>query len=95
MAARSFEPRPRQTVALIGAGDRPPRALLASAAVLVLDRPTPPLDPRTASEVIKDVFSAAGNQTVLVIAHRSEGLDRVDRVVSMAAEEMTASGIQT
>jgi ABC-type transport system involved in cytochrome bd biosynthesis fused ATPase/permease subunit len=66
-------------VALIGAGDRPPRALLASAAVLVLDRPTPPLDPRTASEVIKDVFAAAGNQTVFAEHPPQPGLDRVDR----------------
>ena len=57
----------------------PPRALLAGAAVLVLDQPTAHLDPRTASDLIEDVFSAAGNQTVLPITHRSEGLDRVDR----------------
>ena len=66
-------------------------ALLAGTAVLVLDRPTARLDPRTASELIEDVFSAAG-----VADHPSQrGLDRVDRVVSMAADEMTAWGIQT
>ena len=30
-----------------------------------------------------DVFAAAGGQTVLLITHRSEGLDLVDRVVSL------------
>ena len=64
--------------------DRDPavgRGVLAGAAVLVLDQPTARLDPRTASELIEDVLSAAGNQAVLRIAHRSERLDRVNRVV--------------
>jgi hypothetical protein len=54
--------------------------------VLVLDRPTARRDPRTASELIEDVFSAAG------VADRpsQRGLDQVDRVVSTAADEMTA-----
>ena len=60
------------------------RALLAGAPVLVLDEPTAHLDPGTANELIKDVLSAAADQTVLLITHRSEGLDLVDRVVTLA-----------
>ena len=59
------------------------RALLAGAPVLVLDEPTAHLDPETATELVRDVFAAAGGQTVLLITHRSEGLDLVDRVVSL------------
>ena len=59
------------------------RALLAAAPVLVLDEPTAHLDPRTASELMRDVFAAAGERTVLLITHRSEGLDLVDRVVTV------------
>jgi hypothetical protein len=51
--------------------------------------------PRTASELIEDVFSAAGNQTVLLITQRSEGRDLVDRVVTMAGDEMTTWEIET
>ena len=61
------------------------RALLADAPVLVLDEPTAHLDPGTASALIHDVFSAAGDRTVLLITHRSEGLDLVDRVLELEA----------
>jgi ATP-binding cassette, subfamily C, bacterial CydC len=59
------------------------RALLAGSPVLVLDEPTAHLDPQTATELVDDVFSAAGDRTVLLITHRSEGLDLVDRVVTL------------
>ncbi len=59
------------------------RALLAGAPVLVLDEPTAHLDPDTASELVDDVFSAAADRTVLLITHRTEGLDLVDRVVTL------------
>jgi len=59
------------------------RALLADAPVLVLDEPTAHLDPKTASELVDDVFSAADDRTVLLITHRTEGLDLVDRVVTV------------
>ncbi|MBV9940692.1 MAG: thiol reductant ABC exporter subunit CydC, partial [Solirubrobacterales bacterium] len=59
------------------------RALLADAPVLVLDEPTAHLDPETANELVRDVFSAAGDQTVLLITHRDEGLELVDRVVRL------------
>ncbi len=59
------------------------RALLAGAPVLVLDEPTAHLDPGTASELIHDVFEAAGGSTVLLITHRGEGLDLVDRVLTL------------
>jgi thiol reductant ABC exporter CydC subunit len=59
------------------------RALLADAPVLVLDEPTAHLDPDTAAVLIRDVFSAAHQKTVLLITHRSEGLELVDRVVKL------------
>ena len=59
------------------------RALLANAPVLVLDEPTAHLDPETASELLSDVFAAVPGRSVLLITHRSEGLDLVDRVVTL------------
>ena len=51
--------------------------------MLVLDEPTAHLDPGTASELMRDVFAAAAGRTVLLITHRDEGLDLVDRVVTL------------
>ena len=60
------------------------RALLVDAPVLVLDEPTAHLDPATARELVRDVFAAAGDRSVLLITHRSEGLDLVDEVLELA-----------
>jgi thiol reductant ABC exporter CydC subunit len=59
------------------------RALLSGAPVLVLDEPTAHQDPQTATELMHDVFAAAGDRTVLLITHRREGLDLVDRIVTI------------
>jgi len=59
------------------------RALLAGRPVLVLDEPTAHLDPATAEALVRDVFAAAGDRTVLLITHRPEGLDLVDDVVTL------------
>jgi thiol reductant ABC exporter CydC subunit len=61
------------------------RALVADAPVLVLDEPTAHLDPATAGELVRDVFDAADDRTVLLITHRDEGLELVDRVVALPA----------
>jgi thiol reductant ABC exporter CydC subunit len=59
------------------------RALLADAPVLVLDEPTAHLDPTTASELVRDVFAAVPGRSVLLITHRTEGLELVDRAVAL------------
>jgi thiol reductant ABC exporter CydC subunit len=57
------------------------RALITGAPVLILDEPTAHLDAETAGHLVRDVFAAAGDRTVLLITHRTEGLDLVNRVV--------------
>jgi ATP-binding cassette, subfamily C, bacterial CydC len=59
------------------------RALLADAPVLVLDEPTAQLDPETAEALVADVLAAADGRSVLLVTHRSEGLDLVDEIVSL------------
>ena len=41
------------------------------------------LDPATASQLIDDVLEANGSRTTLLITHRSEGLERMDDVVTL------------
>jgi ATP-binding cassette, subfamily C, bacterial CydC len=57
------------------------RALLSNAPVLLLDEPTAHLDPETAEELIQEAMGAAGDRSVLLITHRTEGLDLVDEVI--------------
>ena len=61
------------------------RALLADAPVLVLDEPTAHLDAATAEALMDDVLEAADDRAVLLITHRSEGVDRMDEVVTLDA----------
>jgi ABC-type multidrug transport system fused ATPase/permease subunit len=66
------------------------RALLAAAPVLVLDEPTAHLDPETAEEVVRDMLSAAGDRSVLLITHRQEGLNLVDEVVTLSGGQIVS-----
>jgi thiol reductant ABC exporter CydC subunit len=59
------------------------RALLADAPVVLLDEPTAHLDPPTAEALVQDVLAAADDKSVLLITHRPEGLDLVDRIVTL------------
>ncbi|MDJ0384748.1 thiol reductant ABC exporter subunit CydC [Streptomyces sp. G-G2] len=56
-------------------------ALLADPAVLVLDEPTESLAPRDADAVLAAALDGRPDQAVLLISHRTIGLDAVDEVV--------------
>ena len=49
----------------------------------MLDEPTAHLDPATAEALVADVLGAADDRSVLLITHRTEGLELVDEVVSI------------
>ncbi len=59
------------------------RTFLADSPVVVLDEPTAHLDPPTATAIVEDALEAAGDRSVLLITHRPEGLELVDRLVTM------------
>jgi thiol reductant ABC exporter CydC subunit len=69
--------------ALISGGERRrialARALLADQPILVLDEPTEGLDGPTAGALITDLLDSTAGRTVLMLTHRDEGLDLVDR----------------
>ncbi|NAZ84383.1 thiol reductant ABC exporter subunit CydC, partial [Kineococcus sp. R8] len=75
------------------------RALLADVAVLVLDEPTEGLDEATAQHLTRDLLTAGRRRrdgsarTLLLLAHRGEGLDLVDRVVDLGAEGRTTGAL--
>ncbi|UQU62009.1 thiol reductant ABC exporter subunit CydC [Couchioplanes caeruleus] len=54
------------------------RALLAGPELLILDEPTEGLDEAAAAELMTDLLGAADGRTVLLLTHRTEGLDLVD-----------------
>jgi ATP-binding cassette subfamily C protein CydCD len=65
------------------------RALLADQPILILDEPAESLDEPTARAVLADVFAASGHRSVLLVTHRAEGLDQVDRVFRMENGRLT------
>ena len=59
------------------------RVILARHEVVVLDEPTAHLDSPLAAHVMRTTFAAAEGRSVVLITHRPEGLDLVDRVVDL------------
>jgi ATP-binding cassette subfamily C protein CydCD len=59
------------------------RALLADVRVLVLDEPSEGLDEETGQRLVADLLDARSGRTVLLLAHREEGVDRADRVLDL------------
>jgi ATP-binding cassette subfamily C protein CydC len=66
------------------------RALLADFPVLILDEPTEHLDDETAAALTRDLLAAAGDRTVLLITHRTDGLSEVDQVLMGGLSALTA-----
>ncbi|WP_432484510.1 thiol reductant ABC exporter subunit CydC [Kineococcus esterisolvens] len=59
------------------------RALLADVAVLVLDEPSEGLDAGTGRALVDDLVRARGDRSVLLLAHRDEGVDLAGRVLEL------------
>lgn len=59
------------------------RALLTDCTVLILDEPTAQVDDQTAEALIRSIAAAAGERSLIVISHRSEGLSEFDTVLTL------------
>ncbi|WP_337063059.1 thiol reductant ABC exporter subunit CydC [Kineococcus sp. G2] len=68
------------------------RALLADVAVLVLDEPSEGLDEATGRALVADLVRARGERSVLLLAHRDEGVDLADRVLELRDGRLVEGG---
>jgi ATP-binding cassette subfamily C protein CydC len=66
------------------------RALLAGRPVVILDEPTAHLDSATAEALMDDVLDVLGQKTLLLITHRSEGLERMDDILELDGGRVVA-----
>jgi ATP-binding cassette subfamily B protein len=60
------------------------RAILKDAPILILDEATAALDAKTESEIMHTIESFAANKTVIAIAHRTNTLVNMNRVINLS-----------
>lgn len=59
------------------------RALLSGRPLLLLDEPVAHLDHATATQVLHDLRARSSDRTVIMVSHRADVLDTVDRVLDV------------
>jgi ABC-type multidrug transport system fused ATPase/permease subunit len=69
------------------------RAMLADFRVLILDEPTEHLDDETAAALTRDLLTAAGGRTVLLITHRTDLAAVLDDVIDLSGASVTAAEV--
>jgi len=67
------------------------RALLKDAPILVLDEPTEGLDGPTAQALMHTLHGLMDERTVLLITHRPEGLEDMDRILVLDQGSLSSS----
>ncbi|MGW8990957.1 ABC transporter ATP-binding protein/permease [Streptomyces zhihengii] len=71
------------------------RALLTQAPVLVLDEATSAVDERREADIVRELRNAAGNRTILVIAHRLAAVRNADHIVVLNTGRVDDTGDHT
>ncbi len=67
------------------------RALLSKAPILILDEPGAGLDADTERAFLTTLFAEAGGRTVILIAHRLLGVERLDRIWRLSSGHAIAA----
>jgi len=67
------------------------RTLLSDAPILILDEPCAGLDAATEAAFLTTLFEAASGRTILLIAHRLTGAEKLDRIWRLAGGALMAA----
>jgi ATP-binding cassette subfamily C protein CydC len=65
--------------------------LLSDAPILILDEPCAGLDAVTEAAFLATLFEAATDRTILLIAHRLTGAEKLDRIWRLAGGHLMAA----
>ena len=70
------------------------RTLLKNAPLLILDEPTEGIDSETARRLMTNILARveAGRQSLMLITHRLQGLERMDEILVMEKGRVVESG---
>ncbi|GLR09863.1 cysteine/glutathione ABC transporter ATP-binding protein/permease CydC [Mixta theicola] len=68
------------------------RALLHNGPIMLLDEPTEGLDAETEQHILALLAQVTANKTVIIVTHRLQGLDKVDRIYVMDQGEIIEQG---
>lgn len=68
------------------------RALVGDPAILLLDEPTSHIDSTTEAQIITNLRTAIAGRTVLLVTHRLQLLDLVDRIIVVDGGHIVADG---
>lgn len=64
------------------------RAVVSRRPVVLLDEPVAHLDHATAVAVLRDLREATADRTVVLVSHRHDGLDELDMVIEVRADQV-------
>ena len=67
------------------------RALLSPASILILDEPCAGLDAETEREFLTTLNATADSRTIILIAHRLTGVERLDRIFRLTGGRAVAA----
>ncbi len=68
------------------------RAVLSSAPIWALDEPTEGLDTETADAMMRALLNRGRRKTVMMVTHRPEAIERMDRVMVLESGRVAAIG---
>lgn len=68
------------------------RAMLKNARIWMLDEPTSSLDSLTEAKIYNELFELAAEDTLILVSHRLNGLEKMDQIIVMENGSVIESG---